>query len=398
MTSRLYYTDAYLRAFRARVEEVSPDRTRVYLDRTAFYPTSGGQPFDTGSLGGAAVADVVDEGERVAHLLAAPAPEALAAGAALEGTIDWGRRFDHMQQHTGQHLLSALLHDRWGWETVSVHFGSETSTLDLDVGEIPPALLEEAEREANALVLENRPVTVSFEEAEDAGGLRKASDRTGTLRVVTIEGLDRAACGGTHVRGTAEIGSILLRGVERVRRTVRLEFVCGMRAVARARADFLALSHVARSLSTSPDAVPDVVEGQVEQLRAALSEAKRLRQEVADARARALADAAPPDADGVRWIVRRGAAEGAEEMRALALAVAALPKAVLLATMEEPPAVLLAASPDSGIEAGRTLKEALAAVGGRGGGSPRVAQGSVPDAAAADAVVEALAPPPVTRW
>ncbi len=390
MTQRLYYTDAYLRSFEARVLEVSPDGTRVYLDRTAFYPSSGGQAFDTGSLAGVAVVDVVDEGERIAHLFAVPAPAPLAIGSAVEGRVDWGRRFDHMQQHTGQHLLSALLHERFGWKTVSVHFGAGSSSLDLDVGGVPPERIEEAEREANSLVFANLPVSVSFEEADVAEGLRKASGRAGTLRVVAIEGLDRAACGGTHVRATGEIGPILIRGVDRVRKSARLEFVCGMRAVARARADFLALSGIARSLSTSLDEAPAVVEGQVEQHRAALAELKGARQELAEVRAHALADAAEPNAAGVRWIVLREAAGGAEALRALALAVAALPGAVLLAAMKEPPSVLMAASPDSGVEAGRALKEALTAVGGRGGGSPRVAQGSVPDEEAAKAVLEAL--------
>src|SRR3954462_5788992 len=127
VTERLYYTDAYLTVFDAAVVGRADGGHRVYLDRTAFYPTSGGQPLDTGRLGGVEVVDVVDEGDRVAHLLAAPAP-----GERLEGAVDWPRRFDHMQQHTGQHLLSAVIADRFGHATVSVHFGRESATLDLD--------------------------------------------------------------------------------------------------------------------------------------------------------------------------------------------------------------------------------------------------------------------------
>jgi len=310
----------------------------------------------------------------------------------VEGRIDRGRRFDHMQQHTGQHLLSALLQERWGWATTSVHFGPETNTLDLAVESISPEQVAEVERQANEVVYENRPLAVTFEDAAEADGLRKASERTGTLRIVTIEGVDRSACGGTHVRATGEIGVILLRRTERVRKTVRLEFVCGGRAVRRARADFEALSRIAGPLSTSLDDAPAVVAAQTEQLREAASIRKRMREELAGAQARALADAAAPDGAGVRWIVERRPAWDADELRALAHAVSTLPKAVLVAAVEAPPTVMLAASADSGVDAGVALKPALVAAGGRGGGSPRVAQGSVPVAAALDAVLAALLP------
>src|SRR5574338_55821 len=217
MTSRLYYTDSYLAAFDGRITELSADGRRVYLDRTAFYPTSGGQPFDLGSLGGAPVADVIDEDERVAHVLATPL-DTKHVGDAVHGEVEWRRRFDHMQQHTGQHLLSAVFSDLFGYETVSVHFGADRSSLDLDASSIVPAQLGEAERRANELVWENRPVSVSFEDSATVTGLRKAPPREGTLRVVTIAGVDRSACGGTHVRATGEIGAITLRGTERVRK------------------------------------------------------------------------------------------------------------------------------------------------------------------------------------
>ena len=194
----------------------------MYLDRTAFYPTSGGQPNDLGSLGGKRVLDVIDEGERVAHLVDGPVE-----AEKVQGSIDWARRFDNMQQHTGQHLLSAVLADAFGYQTVSVHFGSDTSSLDLDVGTMSPEQVREAEVRANAVVFENRPVTIAFEEAGAASGLRKASDRSGTLRVITIADLDRSACGVPTSGRPARSGASLLRGVERVKKQVRLEFLCG---------------------------------------------------------------------------------------------------------------------------------------------------------------------------
>ena len=223
MTQRLYYADAYRMRFDARVVDRADDGRLLYLDQSAFYPTSGGQPHDVGTLGGVAVADVIDEGDRVAHRLQTPLPLD-AVDRVLEGVVDWPRRWDHMQQHTGQHLLSALCADRFGWATLSVHFGPESSTLDLSCERMTPAVQHELERMANAIVCENRSVTVSFEEALSAVGLRKASDRDGTLRIVSIDGTDRSACGGTHVRATGEIGAILLRRVENAKKATRLEF------------------------------------------------------------------------------------------------------------------------------------------------------------------------------
>ncbi len=390
MTERLYYTDPRLEAFAARVEETRDQGRRLYLDRTAFYPTSGGQPHDTGTLAGVPVLDVVDEGERIAHVLAEPAA---AAGEEVEGRIDWPRRFDHMQQHTGQHLLSAIFSDAFGLETVSVHFGEDASTLDLTVHGLDPAMLLEAEARANAAIWEDRPVTVGFEDADAAmaAGLRKPTEREGRLRVVAIEGLDRSACGGTHVESTGRIGAILLRRTERIRSETRVEFLCGGRAIRRARADFAALTLAARVFSAPIDEVPALVESQQRQLRTLQSDRKSLDQELAAFRARDLYERTPPAADGVRRAVHAVTPGAADELRALALAFTALPKALLVGSVESPPVVLLATSEDSGIEAGTALRCVLDELGGRGGGSARIAQGSLPDAAALARAVELLA-------
>jgi alanyl-tRNA synthetase len=385
MTTRLYYTDCYLTHFDAQVVQIEDGGRRVYLDRTAFYPTSGGQPHDLGTLGGAAVSEVVDEGERIAHLLAVPIEPDRRD---VSGIIDWERRFDHMQQHTGQHLLSAVLEDLFDHHTVSVHFGRDYSSLDLDVESLGAEQIVAAERRANVIVAENRSVTVMFEDAVTATGLRKASEREGTLRIVSIDGLDRSACGGTHVRTTGEIGAILIRKVERVRKATRLEFVCGLRAVRRARADFEALSRIAASLSAALDDAPSLVSAQTEQLRAAENERRRQERELATFRARSLYEAAAPNHRDVRVV--RHAAASMDELRALAQGIIALPKAALVGTVAEAPALLLAASEDTGVDAGRVLREAVTSAGGRGGGSPRVAQGTVPDRARLDDVVSAV--------
>ncbi len=379
-TERLYYTDAYCTRFSATVVDATDGGTRVYLDRSAFYPTSGGQPFDLGTLGGVAVRDVVDEDDRVAHLLAAP----LAPGTTVEGEVDWARRFDLMQQHTAQHLLSAIFADRYGWPTVSVHFGDESATLDLDVGQVDAAVLREAERQANAIVTENRPVVVSFEDAATATGLRKATERTGTLRIVSITGLDRSACGGTHVRHTGEIGVILLRKVERVKKQVRIEFLAGGRAVRRARQDQELLATLAAGFSAGADEVPALVEGQRAQLKEAEALRRALVEQLAGYRLRELHAGTTPDAAGLRRLSYT--AQPGDDLRALGQAATQLAGTVFLATSDAPPTILLATSADSGVDAGAVLKAALSAAGGRGGGSPRLAQGTVPDAAALAAV------------
>ena len=389
MTSRLYYTDAYVTAFDGRITDVSADGQRVYLDQTAFYPTSGGQPYDVGSLGDSQVADVVDEDERVAHVLTAPL-SGHAIGDTVRGTIDWARRFDHMQQHTGQHLLSAVFADLFGYETVSVHFGAERSSLDLGVGAIDAAQLGDAERRANEIVWQNRPVSVGFEDASTAAGLRKLPPRAGTLRIVTIAELDRSACGGTHVRATGEIGAITLRGMERIRKQTRVEFLCGVRVVRQARADFEALSAIALSVKASLTEAPALVAAQSAELRDTAAARKRLEGELAVHQARALYDMTAATSGGVRVAVLRRDGGSLEEIRPFAQAFAALPKTVFVAAVLSPPTVLVAAADDAGVDAGKLLKPALAAAGGRGGGSPRLAQGTVPNADALEDAVNAI--------
>lgn len=372
MTQRFYYTDSYLTVFDAQVVEASPDGLRVYLDRTAFYPTSGGQPFDLGTLNGAAVADVVDEEDRIAHVLTAP----VAVGA-VAGRIDWARRFDHMQQHTGQHLLSAVFEEVLGASTVSFHLGVDSATIDLAAAALDPASVQAVERRANEAVFENRAVTVTFEDAAEVQGLRKASERAGTLRIVSIDGLDRSACGGTHVRATGEIGPVLIRKLDKVRGNVRVEFLCGFRAVKRARADFEALGQIARAFSAPVDETPGFVFHLLERAAESDKQRKRLSAELAAARGRERFQNTPADSAGVRRTVLEVESIG-EDARAEATAFVGSGKGAILVWTANPPSVLLAASKDSGVNAGQWLKTALAEAGGRGGGSPAMAQGSVP--------------------
>jgi alanyl-tRNA synthetase len=379
-TERLYYTDAYLPEFTARVVDRADDGRRVYLDRTAFYPTSGGQQHDTGIIASSNVVDVIDEGDRIAHVLDVPVE-----AEEVRGRIHWTRRFDHMQQHTGQHLLSAVFDDLFGARTVSVHFGDASSTLDLETDAMSAESLEKAEERANLIVAENRPVTIGFEDAASATGLRKAVDREGMLRIVNIADLDRSACGGTHVRSTGEIGSILLRGTERVRKSMRVEFACGLRGAKRARTDFLALSGIAATLSTSVDSAADLVKAQASQAKEAEQARRRLERELAKYRAAELHAAATPSATGVRLVVIENGGETMDQLRTLAQAMLDRERVVFAGITAEA-ALLVAATEDSGHDAGKLLRETLSAVGGKGGGSPRLAQGSPPTGKGADAI------------
>ncbi len=379
MTERLYYTDSYQREFRALVVEAADDGRRVYLDCTAFYPTSGGQPFDSGTLGGAAVVDVIDEDDRVAHVLNAP----IAKGE-IAGEIDWTRRFDHMQQHTGQHLLSAVFEELFGISTVSFHMGATSSTIDVSTAALDAKQIERVEERCAEIVAEARPVLITFEDAAADLGLRKASERTGTLRIVAIDGLDRSACGGTHLRSTAEIGPLQIRKLEKIRGTVRVEFVCGLRAVRAARTDFRLLSEISRTLSTPFEDIQALIAAQIEKAKALEKTCVRLSTELAKREGGELHAATSPNEDGIRRVVQKGSIDDA--VRARAQAFVAGGKAVFLAISDDPASVLLAASADSGVHAGNRVKEALSAAGGRGGGNQTLAQGSVPPAALKDVV------------
>jgi alanyl-tRNA synthetase len=386
VTQRLYYLDSYLRSFEASVVERAEEGRRIYLDRTAFYPTSGGQLYDTGQLGGIEVAEVVDEGERVAHVLVGP----LNSGPTVRGELDWPRRLDHMQQHTGQHLLSAVLADLGSFSTTSVHLGELASTLDLDTPQLSSEQIAQAEQRVNQIIAENRPVTVTFEDASTAAGLRKPSSRPGTIRIVTIENLDRSACGGTHVRATGAIGAVLVRKVERVRKGVRLEFLCGLRAIRRSRMEYAVLSNLAGELSSAVDELPRVIANQRADVKALSAARRELEAELGRHRARELYASAQPDPAGIRRATVRLPGGGLDELRGLAQAFADLPRAVFIGVIETPPSVLLSAAPDSGIDAANILKTTVNMAGGRGGGSSTMAQGVLPGRAQLEQVLSVL--------
>ena len=384
MTDRLYYRDPYLRTFDATVEKVEPrgDRWSVILDRTAFYPTSGGQPFDTGTLAGVRVVDVVDEEDgTIAHLVDATSDRNLTPGAVVHGEIDWARRFDHMQQHTGQHVLSAAILSVCRARTVSFHLGAAVSTIDLE-RELSRAEIAAAETEANRVVWEDRPVTIRFVSAEEAAALplRKEPARGGTLRLIDVEGFDLSACGGTHVARSGAIGVIAVSSWERFKGGQRLEFLCGGRALGRWRSFRDTIASSVRLLSVLPEEIAATVERMQGDAREQKRAAAALQTELAKFRARELAEAAEP-INGIAAVLR--AVDGdANGLKGLATAVAAASHSVVVLVSTTRPALVVAArSSDATVSAQQIIATLTGKFGGRGGGKPELAQAGGIDAA-----------------
>jgi alanyl-tRNA synthetase len=373
-TERLYYTDCYLKEFSARVIRTNPDPrgARVYLDRTAFYPESGGQPSDRGMLAGIAVLDVIEEGEKVAHILAGSP-----AGEAVEGRIDWERRFDHMQQHTGQHVLSAAFERAGGYKTVSFHLGTETSTIDLDSDRVGARQIDGAEGLANHVVFENRPVQISFRSAADAQqlDLRKPTFREGDIRLVEVEGFDLSACGGTHVNRTGGVGIISIRKVERAKGLTRAEFLCGGRALRRTRRDLALLSEAARLFSAGLENVPELITKQAQELHDVGKSLQKLVGEMAELEAAQLWQRAPERA-GVRVV--RCLFESSEGKKAKLVAHAVGKQAggiALIGIKGTPASLFFSQTPGGKVNLPDVMKQTLEKFGGKGGGSRDFAQG-----------------------
>jgi alanyl-tRNA synthetase len=388
MTERLYYRDSFLREFDAQViscEQVG-DRWKVTLDRTAFYPASGGQPHDTGMLDGAPVVEVEDAEGKVVHYTSAEVP----AGP-VHGEIDWARRIDHMQQHTGQHLLSAAFIELFKFSTVSFHLGREVSTIDLDAPSIVPRHLGEAERRVNEIIFDDRPVVIRFGTAEELAevGIRKKVEREGVLRAIDIEGVDLQPCGGTHLARTGQAGLLLIRRLERTRDRWRIEFVCGYRALAAARSDFATLTQAASLLSCGLPDVPAILTKTIEERRTLHSSMKRMEERLAELEShRQIAMNAEAGAGGVRVICEALEEATPGYLGLLAAKVVASGEAVALLASRDSGHVVFAQSKGLGGDMGALLRETLKEFGGKGGGPKDFAQGSIPEASRAPDAID----------
>jgi alanyl-tRNA synthetase len=397
MTTRLYYHDSFLYDFEAEVREVQEiPKPALILDRTAFYPTSGGQVFDTGIISTEneklKVTEVVDtEDGRVVHYLEAPS-KSLQPGSKIRGEIDRTRRGDHMQQHTGQHVLSAAFVRLFNLPTVSFHMGDDYCSIDLDTPTLSKDRIEAAERLANEIILENRPVDIRFVTREEAGklGLRKLPPaERDELRLIDIHDFDLSACGGTHVNQTGQIGCVLLRKTEKVRQGWRVEFVAGQRAVATARRDFTTLTETAALFSAHIYDVPQQARKSLDEIRNLRKQREQAQEELAEAQAATLL-AEIPESSGRKLVIRTFADRDMNSLKLLAqkLTRKAPNVVALLATTSPQPSLVFAQSAGQLYDMGALMKQALSKLGGRGGGSKDMAQGGVPNSAGIESALQ----------
>jgi alanyl-tRNA synthetase len=374
MTHRIYYTEPSCRVFAAVVTRaiVHDGRPAAILDRTAFYPTSGGQPSDRGWLGSTDVVDTVEVDDDIVHVLATSIPE----GTTVRGEVDWSRRLDHMQQHTGQHVLSAAFDRLFANKTLSFHMGAEVSTIDL-ARAASPVEVEQGVDEANRIVWENRTVSIQFASADEAAGLglRKQPVRQGTLRLIDVSDFDRSACGGTHVASTGAIGLIAVVGAERFRGGVRLTFVCGGRALRSLRGYRDAVAASARVLSVVPHELPVAIERIQAEGRELRKTVGHLQASLAvHAAARLVSEA--EEIHGIRLVVETLDGWDPPGLKAVAAGVTTqVQAAVALFSAQSPALVVVARSSGVAVEAHTILRMMIERFGGRGGGKPDLAQG-----------------------
>ena len=379
MTERLYYSDSYLTDFEARVLESNPvgDSFEVRLDRTAFYPTSGGQPHDLGSIEGHPVVEVSDGPDgSIIHRLEHRLPLAR-----VHCRVHWPRRFDHMQQHTGQHILSQAFVRVASLVTVGFHLSAEYSTIDLEAAEVSPELIRSAEDLANTIVCQNRSVTAQLVPPDEAArlNLRKPSQREGILRVVAIEDFDVSACGGTHVSQSGEIGAIFINRVERVKRRARLEFVCGRRSLHAFRRRSGDLHRIAKGLSVAPQDAPDRVEKQTQEMKTIRKRLKAKDEWLAELLAKHLFGQAPCK-DGIRIVKHHLEGEERGFLTLLAQRLLACgPCWVLLGNGGEQAQLLLARSESLPGDLRPVMTECSRLISGKGGGTPALVQGGGSD-------------------
>ncbi len=396
MTTRLYYHDSFLYEFQAQVlESVEREgKNGLVLDRTAFYPTSGGQVHDTGVLafGNArenrvSVLDVVDDEDgRIIHFTSAP----VASGTTVYGSIDAARRRDHMQQHTGQHVLSAAFIRLFEIPTMSFHMGVESCTIDLETKSLSDVQVQAAEKLANEIVTEDRAVNIRFvslEEARQRGVRKLPPKQTGQLRLIDITEFDLTACGGTHARSTGQVGAILLRKVEKVKQGARVEFVCGARAVATARMDFIALAEAAALYSAHIYDVPVQIHKSLEDAKAAGKAQHKLLEELAELQAdKLLAETNSSPKKVTAIFPDRDAAY--IKLLAQKLTAGKPDVIALLASGKGQCTLVFAQSAGQKSNMGQFMKSAMAELGGRGGGTADLAQGGLPAISADLAQVE----------
>lgn len=373
MTKHLYYTDSYLKEFSATVlsERQAGSSPAVVLDQTAFYPESGGQPHDTGLLGEARVLKVMEEDSgEILHILDRPVPSG-----PVTGRIDWTRRFDHMQQHTGQHILSQAFLAVAQAPTVSFHLGQEVSTIDIEIAQPSSVQMEQAQMLATGIVFENRPVNILTTDRESLSslGVRKESMREGEIRVIEVEGFDRSPCGGTHVHSTGEIGIISILGFERYKGGTRVEFVAGGRALKAFHKEHELLKRLGRIHSATLDLIPELTERLMQEKTELSKENANLRDQLLDMEAAVLLQNAETGPH-VALVRKSFSGRSLESVKNLAQKLTSRPRTVAIFAISDACQIVIARSRELPGSCHEAVKRATSELGGKGGGRPELAQ------------------------
>jgi alanyl-tRNA synthetase len=379
-TERLYYNDSHLIEFEARVVDVTErvsGWTAVVLNRTAFYPTGGGQPGDTGTLNGAPVVECIDDGENgVLHVLQGPTP---ARGAVVRGRVDWPRRLDHIQQHTGQHILSQAFVKLFNAPTRSFRVLDQSCEIDVDLANANSEIIERAVELANNVIWEDRAIAIRNVSTEEAAELplRKESVREGELRLIEIEDFDLTPCGGTHANRTGEVGMIGVRSWERAKGLIRIEFVAGIRALTDYRKANQTAREIAALFSAGRDDAVHLAAHMLEENKELHRRVRTLEETAASAEAEKLFNQTEPDEKGTRLIARTFENRDADSLKKLAHALIVRPNTIaLLSSCDgETARLVFARSEDAKGDMSLLMREACAMLDGRGGGKPEMAQG-----------------------
>ena len=383
MTKRLYYQDSYLKEFKAKVlKKIKIDnRSAVILDETAFYPTSGGQPYDKGVIQDVPVVEVVEEGDEIIHILKEELKEKI--NSEVVGKIDWERRFDHMQQHLGQHILSGALMKLWSVETVSFHLGEEVCTLDIAKEKLSEEEAKKAEECANEIIFENRLVKGYFVEGEEEFkrlNLRKVPEKTGKIRIIEVEDFDLSACGGTHCRTTGEVGLIKVTKWEKRGEKIRLEFICGRRAWK----DYFwkneVIKNISNKLTIKDSELGEAIDRMLEERKEIRKELKEFKEKLQEYEAKRLIDESSLRDNRIKIINKVFEEDNFQEVRELVQKIINLDDSVVvLAGIKskgegEGAKILFACSRVLEYDMNGLIREAGKFIEGRGGGAPNFAQ------------------------
>ena len=382
MTERLYYEDSYLKEFRAKIlKKIKIDnQPAVVLDETAFYPTSGGQPYDKGVIQDVPVVEVAEKGDEIIHILKKELKEKI--NSEVVGKIDWKRRFDHMQQHSGQHILSAAFEKLWNADTVSFYLGDEICTLDIMKDNITSEEVKKAEILSNDIVLENKPIKVYFVNQERANelNLRKIPPQKGDIRIVEIKDFDICACCGTHCGTTGEVGLIKILKWEKRGVKIRLDFICGKRSFKDYYWKNELIKNISNKLTIKDTELGETVERMLEERKETRKELREVKEKLQEYEAKRLIDESSIRDDGIRIVNKVFEEKNFQEVRGLVQKIINLDDSVVvLAGIKdkgegEGVKILFACSRVLKYDMNGLIREAGKFIEGQGGGAPNFAQ------------------------